>query len=422
MAWFDKIFGFRGRKLEKKENPAARYHVQGIMQPQWSGVSYAALAKEGYQKNPIVFSCLSMISNACSNLIMNFFIVDADGKKQEIFEHPVKNLIMNPSSSQGSIAFLRDLHSQLGISGNAYILFVKIPSSPHPLEMYILRSDRVEILPDARGYPARYRYNGNGTYSYYEAKDVLHIKFFHPLNDWYGYSPIQAAAKSIDVHNSCNDYNKALLDNSARPSGALKYKPEPDASQNLTDEQYNRLKNQFEEQYTGSANAGKPLILEGGLDWLPMSFNQKDMQFIENKDQAAREIAICMGIPPMMLGIKGDSTYSNFSEANRAFYRQTVIPTANFALKEFERYFKQQFPDLFIEIDEDKISALADERTELWDRVGKAEYISANEKRSLTGYAEYTETENIADTILIDGGKVPIDQAGFTAGGAEPKT
>ena len=58
------------------------------------------------------------------------------------------------------------------------------------------------------------------------------------------------------------------------------------------------------------------VLLEGGLDWREMSINPKDMDFIESKNSAAREIALAFGVPPQLLGINGDSTYSNMQEAN----------------------------------------------------------------------------------------------------------
>ena len=67
-------------------------------------------------------------------------------------------------------------------------------------------------------------------------------------------------------------------------------------------------------------------MLEGGLDWKPMGLTPKDMDFLEAKNAAAREIALAFGVPPMLLGIPGDNTYSNYQEANRAFYRLTVLP------------------------------------------------------------------------------------------------
>ena len=68
------------------------------------------------------------------------------------------------------------------------------------------------------------------------------------------------------------------------------------------------------------------MLLEGGLDWKPLSLSPKDMDFIEAKHAAAREIALAFGVPPLLLGMPGDNTYRNYAEANRAFWRQTVLP------------------------------------------------------------------------------------------------
>jgi HK97 family phage portal protein len=94
----------------------------------------------------------------------------------------------------------------------------------------------------------------------------------------------------------------------------------------LSEDQFERLKRELEDSYQGKANAGRPLVLEGGLDWKPMSLSPKDMEHIEAKHVAAREIALAFGVPPMLLGIPGDNTYANYAEANRTFWRQTVLP------------------------------------------------------------------------------------------------
>ena len=96
----------------------------------------------------------------------------------------------------------------------------------------------------------------------------------------------------------------------------------------LSDDQFERLKRELEENYQGARNAGRPLLLEGGLDWKAMSLSPKDMDFMEAKHAAAREIALAFGVPPQLLGIPGDNTYSNYQEANRVFFRATVLPFA----------------------------------------------------------------------------------------------
>ena len=134
----------------------------------------------------------------------------------------------------------------------------------------------------------------------------------------------KAAAVPLDIHNAAGAWNKALLDNAARPSGALVFAGPVGTT--LTDTQFDRLKTELEASYQGAANAGRPLLLDGGLDWKPLSMSPKDMDFIEAKNSAAREIALAFGVPPLLLGLPGDNTHANYAEANRAFYRQTVIP------------------------------------------------------------------------------------------------
>src|SRR5690606_19861643 len=148
-----------------------------------------------------------------------------------------------------------------------------------------------------------------------------------PLDDHYGLAPLEAAAVAVDTHNAAARWNKALLDNAARPSGALVYSGPEGAV--LSDQQFERLKRELTETYQGAVNAGRPLLLEGGLDWKAMSLSPKDMDFMEAKHAAAREIALAFGVPPMLLGIPGDNTFSNYQEANRVFWRQTVLPLAS---------------------------------------------------------------------------------------------
>ncbi len=191
---------------------------------------------------------------------------------------------------------------------------------------------------------------------------------------------------ALDIHNAAGRWNKALLDNAARPSGALVYSG-PDGAV-LSESQFERLKRELTETYQGAVNAGRPLLLEGGLDWKAMSLTPKDMDFLEAKHTAAREIALAFGVPPMVLGIPGDNTYANFQEANRCFFRQTVLPLASRLGNAFAQWLSPQFGETIrIVVDADRIDALAADRAALWERVSNAAFLTLNEKREAVGYA-----------------------------------
>ena len=71
----------------------------------------------------------------------------------------------------------------------------------------------------------------------------------------------------------------------------------------MTAEQFESLKTELEQGFVGAKHAGRPLLLEGGLDWKPLSLSPTDMDFIEAKKSAAREIALALGVPPSMRSI-----------------------------------------------------------------------------------------------------------------------
>jgi Phage portal protein/Bacterial CdiA-CT RNAse A domain len=190
---------------------------------------------------------------------------------------------------------------------------------------------------------------------------------------------------AIDIHNTASAWNKALLDNSARPSGALVYSA---ANGQMTQDQFARLKSELETSFQGAAHAGRPLLLEGGLDWKPLSMTPKDMDFIEAKNSAAREIALAIGVPPMLLGIPGDATYSNYAEAQRAFWRNSVLPIVNRMALGFSKWLSPAFnAELELKPDLDQVEALAPEREALWTRLEGASFLTDDEKRAAAGYA-----------------------------------
>ncbi len=187
------------------------------------------------------------------------------------------------------------------------------------------------------------------------------------------------------MHNAASGWNKALLDNAARPSGALVYKGE--GGQNLSEEQFERLRDELQANFSGAANAGRPLLLEGGLTWQTMSLSPKDMDFLQLKHGAAREIALAFGVPPMLLGIPGDNTYANFREANLAFWKQTVLPLANRIAGALGMWLGPAWGEgLRLSYDTDQVEALSVEREALWRRVNEADFLTPDEKRAAVGY------------------------------------
>jgi HK97 family phage portal protein len=364
-----------------RTGPMIALHQAG--RPVWTPRDYAALAREGFVKNAVVFRCVRLIAEAAGSVPL--LIYRGAG---ELDEHPLLSLLARPNPRQSGAAFLETLIGHLLVAGNAYAEAAVVDGTPR--ELHALRPDRMKVVPGTDGWPEAYDYSvGAETVRFRQDANtppILHLAFFHPLDDHYGLSPLEAAAQALDVHNAASAWNKALLDNAARPSGALVYAG-PDGA-NLSDDQFERLKSELEDQFSGPRNAGRPLLLDGGLDWKTMALSPKDMDFIQAKHGAAREIALAFGVPPMLLGIPGDSTYSNYQEANRALWRQTVLPLLSRVLGDLAHWLSPAFGSepLRLEPDMDRIEALASERETLWRRVEGASFLSDEEKRAAVGY------------------------------------
>ena len=347
----------------------------------WTPRDYGALAREGFQKNAVVHRAVRLVAEAAASLPL---VLKAEGR--ELASHPLLSLLTRPNPREGGQRFLESLYGHLMVSGNAYVEAASVEGSPR--ELHALRPDRMRVVPGPDGWPAAYEYAvGAQTIRFAVSAGeavppILHLTLFHPADDHYGLSPMEAAATALDIHNAAGAWNKALLDNAARPSGALVV-----GGAALTDAQFDRLKGELENNYQGAGNAGRPLLLEGGLDWKPLSLSPKDMDFVEAKAAAAREIALAFGVPPLLLGLPGDSTHANYAEANRAFYRQTVIPLAKRTAEALAHWLAPAYGEaLQLEPDLDAIEALADERESLWRRVSAAAFLSEDEKREAVGY------------------------------------
>ncbi len=284
----------------------------------WSPRDAVSLTRTGFSGNPVGFRSVKLIAEAAAALPLVL-----QDQAQRYDAHPILSLMRRPNAAQGRAELMETLFGQLLLSGNAYVEAVQAEDGL-PVELHVLRSDRMSVVPGADGWPKAYDYTAGGKTHRFPADAICHVKSFHPQDDHYGFSPMQAAAMAIDVHNSASRWSKSLLDNAARPSGALVWKG--DGHGVMAEDQFRRLSDEIEQNYRGARNAGRPMVLEGGLDWKPMGFSPSDMEFQKTKEAAAREIALAFGVPPMLLGIQGDATYSNYQEANRAFYRLTVLP------------------------------------------------------------------------------------------------
>jgi HK97 family phage portal protein len=415
MALFEDMLNrFRRKPAMDLKQAGAMVGYFGVGSTTTKMFQYEDLAREGYLRNAIVYRCVNEISKGASSV--PFVLKSGDDALES---HPVISLLDRPNPQQSYSEFFTALYGYLLLSGNAYILKVA-GARGVPKELHLLRPDRIEIKGKGGSvFPEIYEYRVNGSLkASYEVdqdtgfSELKQVKLWHPMDDYYGCSPLTAAAMEVDQHNSATKHNINLLENGARPSGAVVFKPQDDAGyqMQLSDSQRQQLLTDLNTRFTGSKNAGRPMLLEGDFDWKEMGLSPKDMDFLNLKHMSATDIAMCFGVPSQLVGVPDAQTYSNVAEARLALYEETIIPYLRKVESDLNEWLVPQFNEDFkFEYDIDKIPALSERRRLIYENViGAVDkgIMTRNEARELVGLNPMEG----ADDLLVPANLFPLNE------------
>jgi HK97 family phage portal protein len=382
MKWF-------GRK-------AARDHGRPFLLSGWCHAftgepwprSYEAQVREAYLANPVAQRAVRLVAESVAWAPVYGLRESGAASRADRDRRPAGS----EEAALARLATARVLEaaaSHLLLHGNAFVQILQ-DAGGRPTELFALRPERVAIEAGPDGWPAAYLYKLADAKQRIAGRDglgrpgVVHVRNHHPLDDHYGLGCLGAASGAVAIHNAASKWNKALLDNAARPSGALVH--DGDEGVPLSADQFDRLKSELEAQFAGAGNAGRPMLLDGALTWQAMSLTPADMDFAALKAAAARDIALAFGVPPLLLGLPGDSTYANYREANRALWRLTVLPLAEKILAPLSDALATWMPGLRLAIDIDQVTALSEDRERLWRQVNAATFLTDEEKREMLGF------------------------------------
>lgn len=377
MALLDTILSaFKGG--ERTRVPLAHGAMQGWPPafdpgPGLRGYDYTKAITDGFLANPIAQRSVRLL---------------AEGVGQAPLQCSDPRLAALVTATSAGQSLIETLAANLLLHGNGYVQILK-DAAGVPVELFALRPDRIKVVLDHNGWPCGYDYTVGSHTSRLPIEDedgwpgLIAIRTMHPLDDHRGAGALQAAWQAVLIHNAATVWNRALLENAARPSGALVHESGDGAA--LTLEQFDRLKRELDVAFSGAVNAGRPMLLDGGLKWQSMALTPADMDFATLKSAAARDIALAFGVPPMLLGLPGDNTYANYREASRALWRLTLLPLAEKLLAALREGLAPWFPDAELRIDLDRVPALSEDRERLWSQVSDADFLSRAEKRQMLG-------------------------------------
>lgn len=321
-----------------------------------------------YKKLWVLYKCVNMISENVGAL--PYSLQNASG--DEVTDGISNSLQNYPNPLDTGVELIEQLTSYTLLDGNGYV-FVNGVVNP---EMWVLMSQFIEPLAGDKENPIRdYKSTAKNDTRIYSPDEVIHIRMFNPSDRINGMSPLQAGSPEVGFAKRLNNYKNNLYDNQGTPSGSLS------TDQNLTPEQYQELIKQIRGEYAGTKNAGKLMVLEAGLKFMQMGMSPSDLDLIRSENMTESKIASLYGVPVELIGDLGEQkNYSNYREARKAFYEETVIPMAKKILAGFNRHFWSDGSKKFV-INYSEISALKPTSEEL----NAAYWLTPNEKRSRQG-------------------------------------
>jgi len=343
-------------------------------------VNYHNMSKEGYT-NFAVFACLDKIVKAAIAINWEVATYDKNGKTQVIPNHPLKLLMENPNPLQGQSKFLERAIKFYYIGGETF--FHKIVVGGKPKELYCYRPDRcnIEFGTSADNPIKSFEYQA-GYITKIDPSEILHWKTFNPLDQYdglgRGISLLSPAARVIDQNNAIKQWNYSLMKNGAKKDGAFVTK------EVLTQEAYERGKDEIAAEYEGVNNVGGYMLLEGGADFREFSITPKDTDWLEGSKQSVVEICSALGVDPILIGYNEFSSYNNKLEAKKALYTETVIPLMKELADELAKFLELKNNEFFY-FDYSDIQVLQENMKEKFDMVSDKTFMTENEKREYVG-------------------------------------
>jgi len=265
-----------------------------------------------------VHACVQLIAEGQASLPLAPYRQLDDGSKVVDKAHPLYKVLHHKANRiQTAFEFREQFVASCLLTGNGYALKVidgrgaitdLIPLHPGTVTPEMLTNGRIR-------YEVR---TATGT-KFYTQDEILHLRY-RSTDGFTGLSPITIARNTVGTALAHQEFEGSFYKNGATISAALKH------PHKLTAEQLGNLQTSIKDQYSGSSNAFKVLVLEEGMDFQPISMSQQDAQFVESKRLNLEDIARIYKVPPPAIGILHDATYSNITEQSRSLVKHTLRP------------------------------------------------------------------------------------------------
>jgi len=326
-----------------------------------------------------VYICVDKNAKAVASLPLKVYQKTDKGRIE--VDNRVSRLLKNPNPYQTRYNFWYITELCLELTGNAYWEIVR-NAFGLPVEIYVLRPDRMKIVPDPKKYIKGYIYTVNLKDIKFNADEIIHLKLGNPIDDYYGLSPISAARRSVLLDRYAQEHAEEFFKSGEMPGTVLEYPG------SLSDTEWLRLQQRWAKAHRGIKKAHRTAILEGGLKAKDIGMTQQDAQFIKQRKMSREEVCAIYDIPPAMVGLLEYANYANVFEQRRIWYTQGIRPRVNMYEENVDKFLIPQFrqyadSNLYVEFLMDAVLK-ADEKTryEMYDKGIKSGFMLINQARA----------------------------------------
>ena len=377
--WVSSVFSTKG--LER--TVSARFEGR----PVYPVDDYLDNSKGGFGHNTLVYAAITELTSSLAEAPIQ--ALGPDGSPLPM--HPTIELLKRPNPIMSEYDFWEMTLIHMYLSGNAFWYKVR-NGRGKIIELWPLRPDRVRVIPDSTKYIKAYSYEIDGKTHVIPPEDILHHKFPNPTNEFLGMSPLRPALTRISTDNDMTDMTKVILQNGGVPLGILK-------SENVINEHVaRRIKSQWKQAY-GGANRGELAILEGDMEYQPISFNMDELAMVDVNAINETRILMAFGVPPILIGAKSgleQATYANYREARQSFWEETISTLQRRLTSKIESDMELTMGNITFGFDSTNVPALADKRQQKFDNAVlglQAGLLTLNEARFEIGLDEMDESE-----------------------------
>lgn len=374
----------------------------------WPDLAKFANQSAWYAQSAPVYTAVSKIAQTAA--IINILVSEmVEGKRTVQADHAINQLLRKPNAWQSQFELIEGTFGFQELNGNAFWYLNGGEGGGQPVEIMLLRPDRVRIVsgPDTTTYVRGYVYVIDGVEIPLQADEVIHFPRWNPLDDYYGLSAMEVASLSIFTDNAMGKYNRAFFgkDNGS-PTGLVSVPP------TLGNQEFERVEEDWNRKY-GSGQRKVAFIRAGSIDYKMTGITQKDMDFILGRKFEKEQIWEIYGIPPGMMD--KSSTEANAKVGEAVFLGQTMWPKmVAFTQKLTSRLAWRYDTDTLIESEDIRPRDKAAERADL---IAVGPFMIINEVREQKLNLAPVDEEWAKIPASGAGAQLALAERGFGGGG-----